>query len=250
MTAATLTGDAMSDGPVKTAQRTAAPKAEAIQEQGIDTLLDRLRLDGVERGELEAAAIVQKAKAEADQLVADAKKTAEAIRQEAETGAAALERAVNDGLKVAVRDATLSLKDALMHHFADDVRRLVAEKSTEPGLLDTLIRDVVSRACPADMVAKKPLSILLPKSLLDLEDLKNDSSFGEDSPLVRFAAERTKLMLEEGVTLDLAADLKKGIKLVLHDGAVEIDLSDDEIADVLLAHLQPRFRAIIEGILS
>jgi V/A-type H+-transporting ATPase subunit E len=40
-----------------------------------------------------------------------------------------------------------------------------------------------------------------------------------------------------------------GIRVVLTENDLEIDLSDHAIADMLLQHLQPRFRALMQGII-
>jgi V/A-type H+-transporting ATPase subunit E len=39
----------------------------------------------------------------------------------------------------------------------------------------------------------------------------------------------------------------RGIRVRLKDEELELDLSDRAIADLLLEHLQPRFRAVMEG---
>jgi V/A-type H+-transporting ATPase subunit E len=41
-----------------------------------------------------------------------------------------------------------------------------------------------------------------------------------------------------------------GIRIVMKDSGVVVDLTDAAVADVILRHLQPRFRAMLEGVVS
>jgi V/A-type H+-transporting ATPase subunit E len=57
-------------------------------------------------------------------------------------------------------------------------------------------------------------------------------------------------MLREGVNFSRAEDGSEGIRLALLDRGVSIDLTDKAVADLLLVHLQPRFRALLEGVVK
>ncbi len=45
-------------------------------------------------------------------------------------------------------------------------------------------------------------------------------------------------------------EIKPVHKLSCHCGKVELELTDQAISRLLLQHLQPRFRALIEGIVG
>ncbi|MEM8855884.1 MAG: hypothetical protein AAGD34_19435 [Pseudomonadota bacterium] len=60
----------------------------------------------------------------------------------------------------------------------------------------------------------------------------------------------TQEMLADGVTLHAADDLQGGIRARRADGIIELDLSDEAIASLIMQHLQPRFRAVMEGVIS
>jgi V/A-type H+-transporting ATPase subunit E len=44
--------------------------------------------------------------------------------------------------------------------------------------------------------------------------------------------------------------LQNGLRVRLVDKEVILDLSDRAVADAILEHLQPRFRALLEGIVK
>ena len=57
-------------------------------------------------------------------------------------------------------------------------------------------------------------------------------------------------MLRDGLELGTREDTSAGIRIQLLDENVEIELTDEAIAELLLRHLVPRFRAIMEGIIQ
>ena len=57
-------------------------------------------------------------------------------------------------------------------------------------------------------------------------------------------------MLRAGVSFTRSSDDAGGIRVVLKDTGLVVDLSDAAVAGVILRHLQPRFRALLEGVVS
>ena len=57
-------------------------------------------------------------------------------------------------------------------------------------------------------------------------------------------------MLQEGISFAVSADMPRGIRVQLNDTNVVIDLTEQTVAQLLLQHLQPRFRAILEGVVK
>ena len=57
-------------------------------------------------------------------------------------------------------------------------------------------------------------------------------------------------LLREGVSFGVATGAQAGLKLRLVDRDVVLDLTDAAIAQTCLAHLQPRFRALLEGVVK
>ncbi|MEJ2593200.1 MAG: hypothetical protein P8178_17755, partial [Candidatus Thiodiazotropha sp.] len=54
-------------------------------------------------------------------------------------------------------------------------------------------------------------------------------------------------LLRDGVELRSSDKLEGGIRISLQGGEIQVDLTPDKVAEVLLEHLHPRFRAILEG---
>ena len=57
-------------------------------------------------------------------------------------------------------------------------------------------------------------------------------------------------VLREGVRFAPSDDPQVGVSVRLIDKDIKIDVTDKACASLLLDHLQPRFRAILEGVVK
>ncbi|MCG8363655.1 MAG: hypothetical protein MJA27_10045 [Pseudanabaenales cyanobacterium] len=214
---------------------------------GVEALIARLRDEGVASGRAQAEQIVSEAQSQAESIVKQAQAEADQILAQARTEAENLERAGNQALEVAARDAMLSLKMQLNQRFTGEVRRLVGTAVQKPELLQKLILEVVGRL-REEMDNAKDVAVLLPRNVAGLEELSHNPEELEQGVLTHFTRLIGRDLLQEGITFGVAKDNQGGLRIRLRDQEVVLDASDRAIADVLLQHLQPRFRALLEGI--
>lgn len=226
-----------------------ARQTEAAQEvsSGVDALISRLREEGVSAGRTEADRIVANAQTEAKRMLDKASAEARERLQSALKEADAYRAAGEEALKSAMRDAVLEMKAELMERFTTDVQRLVSEELTDPDVLRRMIVEVAGRA-RVSIDSDAEVEVILPEAVIGLEKLRSDPDELEHGPLTKFALGLSADMLRAGVSLSVSADQGSGIEVRVSDGRLVVDLSDDAIAGLLLQHLQPRFRAILEGI--
>ena len=136
---------------------------------GVDTLIERLREEGVDRGRTQAAEIVEDAEKQAQLTIKKAQQEAERIVNQAREEAEHLERATNQALKVAFRDTMLAFKSELSQRFTGEVQRLVREETEKPELLRKLILEVVGRVREEADQAQQ-VEVLLPTKVAGLEE--------------------------------------------------------------------------------
>jgi V/A-type H+-transporting ATPase subunit E len=215
---------------------------------GLEALITRLKDEGVGAGRAEAERLVADAQARAHRITekaeAEAKSMVETARREAE----ALRRAGEDALRVASRDTVLDLKGRLEQRFADEVAAAVAEATRDPELLKRMILEVVGRARAEGGVDRAAAAeVVLPRSAVGLDELKAKPEALKPGSLAHFAAATAGEMLRKGVSFARAEDESGGIRVKLGDRGVTLDLSDRAVAEAILEHLQPRFRALMEG---
>jgi V/A-type H+-transporting ATPase subunit E len=218
---------------------------------GVEALISRLRDQGVSAGRAEAERMLADAETKARAIVQNADDEARKKIDGAQAESERLRRAGEDALRAAVRDTVLDLKDRLSKRFAEDVAKTVASAMRDDALLEKMILAVASRARKDGAVDKAAkLEIVLPRSAVGLDDLRRQPEELKKGTLTHFAVAMAGEMLREGVNFSRAEDGSEGIRLALLDRGVSIDLTDKAVADLLLVHLQPRFRALLEGVVK
>jgi len=223
-----------------------ADKTPAQVSSGVEALIERLRAEGVAAGRREAEKIVADADRRAQWIIEQAHEEAEQIRQTARADAERYRKAGEEALHVAARDALLALKATLAERFAGEVRRLTAIELAKTDILQRMILEITGRAREAAQHARH-LEILLPHDAVGLEELRRNPDALAEGVLTQFAVAVAKDMLCEGVSFGVRPDDSGGLQLRLIEDDIIIDLSEQTIAELLLEHLQPRFRALLEG---
>jgi V/A-type H+-transporting ATPase subunit E len=224
-------------------------RLEGFASSGVEALIERLRGEGVQAGQAEAERIVADARREAARIVREAESRAQAVREEAQQEAEAFRKGGEEALRIAMRDTVLRLKAELSDRFSDEVKRLIAAKMEQEAFLERLILEVAAQAREeAGIGAGQAVEVQLPRALVGPEELRRNPLELREGSLSHFVLSLAGNVLAKGVTFGVAAgSAGKGIRLSLKGKEVHIDLTDETVAATLLAHLQPRFRAILEG---
>jgi len=216
---------------------------------GVQTLIDRLREEGVSAGKVEAQRLVADAESRAKWLVRQAEQESKEMLEKARVEAEKLRRGAEESMQVAARDALLTVRAQLTQRFAREVRRLVSEQMKREDVLRQMILEVVRRqseSLPQDSEA----TVLLPRDAVGLEDLRRNMDELQEGTLTHFALAVATDMMREGITFGVADDDHAGLRVRLDKEELTLDISDEAVADLLLRHLQPRFRAVLEGIVK
>jgi V/A-type H+/Na+-transporting ATPase subunit E len=211
---------------------------------GVQELIDRMRGEGVAKGRDEADALLAEARKEASQILDQANRDADQIRVAARTEADRLSASTKDSLQLAARDAVLALGETLRADFLCKMRRLVSHTMQDRSFLERLILEVARKSTPDD--ESQPVTVLLPSDVLTYEELKQNPADLAENFLSRFVLELSADVLREGLSFSPAEDERPGLRIQLKDEGVEIDLTDEAVTDLLMAHLSPRFRALMD----
>lgn len=216
---------------------------------GVQALIERLKSEGVAAGRSEADDILAKAKAKAEEIVTAAQTRADGLLAEARAEAAKEKAATEDGLKVAARDLVLNLRNELGDRIQQEASRLVATSLADEQFLQKLILAMAGNARDnASVSDSEPMEIVLPEKVVTFEELKQSPEAVEPGTLTHFVIALAGEALRDGVTFSTAPGFD-GIKVKLTDRNVSIDLTEEAIATLLKRHLQPRLRAVMEGVL-
>ncbi len=218
---------------------------------GVESLINRLRDEGVGAGQAESEKIIREAREKAALIKSQATQEAEEIVSSARKEAAAFTSAGPDALVLAGRDAHLKLREVVMSRFNEEVQRLVGNVMTPEPFMEKLILQLVGNVRDTTGLDKEDkLTIMLPENTISIDELRSHPEELKEGTLAHFVLSIMASLLKEGISYQPSGDVNAGLKVYLANGEVEVDLSDEAISAVLLAHLQPRFRALLEGVVK
>jgi V/A-type H+/Na+-transporting ATPase subunit E len=212
-----------------------------IVQSGVEELIHRLRDDGVRAGKEEGEQVLEAARRKAARLVREAEAEGEALRARTAAEIEAERRAGHEALQLAVRDAVLDLKGQLSARFAAQVQRMVGGELQDPEFLRQLILTIAGRSVPERVREDADLEIVLEGRAGD------DVTVEREDPLTRLTVQLASDALREGVEVTTARGHSAGIRVRLKGEDLEVDLTDQAVTQLLLEHLIPRFRALVEG---
>ncbi|WP_066016262.1 MULTISPECIES: hypothetical protein [Endozoicomonas] len=214
---------------------------------GVQELIEKLRNQGVDSGRQEASKIISDAEAKAAEMIADAEKRASAIVGKAREEADFITKAGKEALQLAERNAILELKDYLLEKFSDQIRAVVSHSMEGDKLLEEMILEVAGQN---NLRGENNIEVILPRKVIGVDELRDNPELLKAGGLLEFAMKRASEMLQDGVTFTVGGANQSGIAFRLKDKDIQVELTDEAVAAVLLKHLQPRFRALLEGIIK
>jgi len=220
-------------------------QAPGIESAGVDSLIDRLRDDGIAQGRSQAQALVTSAQKQASDIVAAAQREADSIVVKAKEEAGKLKAAGKNAIGLAMRDTLLSLEGEIVKGFRNELVPLVKGLLVDPAFLERMILEIAGKAAPATI--DKRVEALLPAEIISLEDLRRKPEQAKPGTLMYFVVSLGGGMLREGLTFGVCDDGEAGIRVRLVDDDVRIDLTETAISELLLRHMLPRFRALLRG---
>ncbi len=232
------------------AKESANDALESAAGAGVQALIERLKSEGVAAGKTEGDDLLANARTKAEDIVAEAQQKADSLLAAARAEAAREKSATEDGLKVAARDLVLSLRNTLGERIQQEATRLVGVTLEDEAFLQKLILAMAANAKEnASVSDSEPMQVVLPEKVVSFEELKQSPEAVAPGTLTHFVIALAGDVLREGVTFSSAPGFD-GLKVKLTDRDVSIDLTEEAIAALLRSHLQPRLRAVMEGVLK
>jgi V/A-type H+-transporting ATPase subunit E len=186
----------------------------------IQELTDKIRREGVEKGQEEAAQIIAQAKEQAAKIVADAKVQAEAIAAQAKKAAAELDQNTKSELKLYMGQAINALKSEITNIISDKVVAESVKKLTDEK--DFLGKFTVALATEW---AKQGDIVI---SSADAEGLKT------------YFAREAKALLDKGVKIEKVNGRQTLFTVEPADGSYRVDFGKEELENYFKNFLRPQ----------
>ena len=186
----------------------------------IQELTDKIRREGVEKGQAEAAQIIEQAKVEAAKIVEQAKAQAEAITNQAKKAAGELDQNTKSELKLYMGQAVNALKSEIATLVTDRVVEQSVKKLTDDK----------------DFLGK--FTVALATEWAKNEDIVI-SSKDADSLKTYFARE-AKALLDKGVKIEKVNGQQTLFTVQPADGSYRVDFGKEELENFFKAFLRPQ----------
>ncbi|MFV0366072.1 MAG: V-type ATP synthase subunit E [Mangrovibacterium sp.] len=195
----------------------------------LQELTDLIYVDGVQKAQVEADAIVSKAQSEADAIVAKAQQEAAELLAKAKQEADTLTKNVNSELKMCSQQAVSALKQ--------QIESCVTLQAIKPGLnetfgtaenLTTIISDL------AEAWAKNQ------QSDLHLVLAAKDKTEIEPKLKVSLAS-----LLNQGVSFDFSANVKSGFKVQPKDASYVISFTEEDFVNFFKTYLRNKTNELL-----
>ena len=199
-------------------------------EEQLQSLLDRIRHEGVEQAEAEAASIVGEAQERARRVVAGAEAEADGLRRRAEADAEASRERGEKALEQAGRDFLLAL-----------------QKSIEAILGETL-RDTVATALTPDVVADMLVRLAEAYAAHDMNESRVDVLLAAEDreAIAALVMQKYRDLVNQGLTLRADERLDKGFKVSFVDANLYHDFSLPALAEALAPVLKHPLGEIVQ----
>jgi V/A-type H+-transporting ATPase subunit E len=185
----------------------------------LQSLLEKINRDGVEKAEAEAAKIISDAKMKAESIVKNAQAAADKTRSDAEKDAAAFAERASEAVRHAARDTMISIRETLTAMLekllAKNVNTALADNQTAV----TLVTKAIEGLCGETEIAVAPE-----------------------------LAESLKTQLAANSELKITADesIESGFSVKIDGGRIEHSFTDEVIAAELAKRLRPDLAALIK----
>lgn len=213
---------------------------------GVQELIDKLKNQGVNAGQMQAEQILKEAHHQASHILAQAQTEADKLLAEGRHKLEVERKSSHESIKTAFRDTELALRSKVREAFSAHLRRLVSLELEDSNFIKQLVLAIAGMKT-AEIDQASQVEVLLPSKIFQTDE--NGTQLSEDGKkrMQHLVLGITGDMLRKGVELKSSTDVKGGIKVRLTGKDLELDLTDEAFSDLLLKYLLPKYREIVSG---
>jgi V/A-type H+-transporting ATPase subunit E len=191
-------------------------------DQKLKELTEKLYHEGVAKGNEQANEIISKAQAESEKIVADADAKAKAILEEAEKKAADLQKNTKSELKQASQQMIGALQQEVTLLVNGTIcTQEIKKAGNDKAFIQELIHAAVSNWAPKQDL----LVVVPPKEQKDVES---------------FFASKAKELLDKGLTIETANNVKAGFQIGPADGSYKVSFTEEDFIEFFKEFLRPK----------
>ncbi|MCK5851164.1 MAG: hypothetical protein KAH23_09635 [Kiritimatiellae bacterium] len=187
----------------------------------LQSLLDRIQKDGVDKAKAQSNQIVTSAQEKADALLKEAKEKAKNLLKKAETDSMAFEKRAKKSLEQASRDILISTETAIT------------------ASMQTFVADEITKAMDDDTL--KTLIIAVVKAYSETGETRIEILLSQEQQktVTDFFISKYKNHLDKGLEIKPSTDLIAGFKVQITEQNVQHDFTVKAISEAFCRLLRP-----------
>jgi V/A-type H+-transporting ATPase subunit E len=201
-------------------------KNNIYMENRIQELTEKIYAEGVEKGNAEAARIVEEAKAKAAEIVKKAEAEADALVAAAQKKAAELDEHARAEIKLYGTQAVGALKSEAADIITDNVARQAVKEALAGDTLKALLVKIAERWSAEEQIV---------------------ISASEADELKAYFAKNAKALLDKGVTIEQVNGKKAQFSIAPADGSYKVNFGEGEFEAFFKAFLRPQMVELLFG---
>lgn len=192
----------------------------------LESLIEKIKKEGIEQAELEAKSILEKAKTKEKEIIESANKQAARIVEESKKEVESLQKNGETSLKQAARNVVLLVKEELTLIF-DKILKQELESSLTPEFLGQILTKIIQEWSQQQ---DKNLEILVSPEDKDKLGQLLLAKFKEK-------AEKSEIKISQSI--------RKGFQVGIKGQDIYYDFSDEGLVEALATFLNPFLTALI-----
>lgn len=202
-----------------------------VEEKKLDSLLERIYQDGVEKSNKKNKELLENAQKEAEKIIETAKKEASSILSDAERKASELKKNTQNEVRMAGEQAISEIKQRIKNIVVSDVLEDGMKASfADDKFLKSLVLDIVKNW--SNISAEDSITVLFPADKKDAID----SAF---SASIKKSVKNAKI--------DFEKSMSKGFKIVPESGSYQMQFSDEDFVELFKDYLKQKTQEVLFG---
>ena len=195
----------------------------------LQELIEKIKKDGVEAAETEAAALLDAAKAQAEKIVADAKKQADKLLADAKSENERMQKSSEDAIQQAGRNLLISFRESVTRELDAILSETISGVYSSEALAQVIVNAV---ECWAGKPDTEDITVILNSEDLNL--------------LEKTILSAIKARIQKGVTLKSSDSLDGGFHISVNNGNSYYDYSAETVVEMLSKYLSPKITKLLK----
>lgn len=195
----------------------------------LQSLLERIQAEGVEKANTKAAAIIAEAEKKAAEKIAAAEKKQREFHDKTAAEAAVLQERTEQAIRQAARDVVIEVGQSIQQ----TLERVLLKKLDETlsgDFLKTFLENLI-KAVAADPSVEGGMQALV--------------SEDQAQALAEFAASSLSGAVADGLMIAPNKDVKAGIRVMVADGRIEHDFTNEAIMTAMSKMMSPTLAKMV-----